>query len=700
MDNQSKTVSKRLKIERIIIAVLCAGFGIGIVSVLLFAYKPNQNALGALASVCMDVICIVILFIMVINLAFEQKNEISLTTKLFLALMLGTMVAMFFDFLVWVSDGALEYGNWTYVFTFASLCSASLVACIFVLYLYSYLDDMYGMKRSLIHTKICVGINLFAFILTVVLAFTKTAFIFVDGHYETGVLYDLVTIVPVLTLVYITIYAVYNIKTIGVHDVAAVVGYISIMIIGASIETAYRIGTTYVGVTVADIFIFVMLQNKLFDRIERQKEVLSEKIASQYAILESMAGIYSHVNFIDLEKKTEQRFDQIDSMIGHLDLETEPHSILNKLLYTGIEDELKEKFWEFTDLSTLPERIKNEKIIASEFCHKKDGWFRAHYIRIGEDVNEPISKVIYAIRNIDEEKKNVEKWIRKSNTDELTGCFNRHGYEEEVASLEEEKIKDNFVYVSMDVNSLKIVNDTLGHDVGDELLVGASECLKQCFGPYGKLYRTGGDEFVALIYADDAQLETIKNDLEEITNKWSGKLIDSLAVSCGYVTRKEASKLTLHQMAILADKRMYEAKNRYYQQRGIDRRGQRDAHVALCALYTKILKINVTDDTYQIINMDDTERSADKGFSENLSQWFYDFGVSGQVHPEDLGEYLNKTNINYISNHFKCNKSSLSVFYRRKYIDGYKRVMLEMIPANDYTDELQTLFLYVKDIDE
>ena len=45
-------------------------------------------------------------------------------------------------------------------------------------------------------------------------------------------------------------------------------------------------------------------------------------------------------------------------------------------------------------------------------------------------------------------------------------------------------------------------------------------------------------------------------------------------------------------------------------------------------------------------------------------------------------------------------KTSHSVFYRRKYGDRYKKVMMEMIPAGDYSDDNQTLFLYVKNIDK
>lgn len=72
---------------------------------------------------------------------------------------------------------------------------------------------------------------------------------------------------------------------------------------------------------------------------------------------------------------------------------------------------------------------------------------------------------------------------------------------------------DDFVYASIDVNGLKIVNDEIGHAAGDELIKGAAKCMKEVIGSYGKVYRTGGDEFVSIFFASKEQLETIKMDL-------------------------------------------------------------------------------------------------------------------------------------------------------------------------------------------
>lgn len=424
------------KLRRIIISLFCIFIGTCITVVMLHVYDPNRNALGALGSVCMDIICILILFILIGSFAFGHYAGSKRTTKLFAVLLVATIWAMFLDFLNWAFDGSLEFGHLTFWFTLGSLCMGSILACIFSLYLYSYMDEMHNLSQMRRHAIVCAIMNLVSFVMTFGLAISGTAFEFVDGHYEIGALYDVVTVIPVLTLLYLTGYVIRYVKTVGIHDVYAVAGYIFFMIAGAMIETAYRIGTTYVAVAIADIFIFVMLQNEI----------------------------------------------------------------------------------------------------------------------------------------IAQEKRNVQKWMKKSNTDELTGFYNRHAYEADMTILENGMPDDDFVYVSADVNSLKAVNDTYGHSAGDELLLGAAECLSECFGLYGKLYRIGGDEFIALIYANEEQLNSIRHDIEERTIAWKGKLITGLTISCGYVTKLETQDMSIRQMAILADRRMYEAKDEYYRRKGIERR--------------------------------------------------------------------------------------------------------------------------------
>lgn len=418
----------------------------------------------------------------------------------------------------------------------------------------------------------------------------------------------------------------------------------------------------------------------------------------QYRVLSSMADIFYSMHVIDLVNDTVVEFnakDEVKEIVNHRHGAVE--MMVNVMSRVTVEEYLK-KALEFTDLTTVAERMKNKKQISAQFEGKHTGWFLAMFITIEKDHEGKPTKIIYTTRVIDEEKKQEEKLIRKSQTDELTGLYNRRAYEEDIYAMKE--IPDEFIYIALDVNGLKIVNDTIGHEAGDELIKGASNCMKRVFSPYGKVYRTGGDEFVATVIASEEKLKELLDEFDTLTSEWSGKLIENLSVSYGYVSKEEHPDYSGSQFATEADKRMYAAKSVYYQKKGMDRRGQQDAHRALCEAYTKILKINLTEDTYQIVNMYEDEKDLNKGFSDKISTWLEEFGRSGQVHAEDLADYLEKTDINYMREYFGNDNTTHIITYRRKYGDKYKKAMMEMIPANDYSNDNQSLFLYVKNIEK
>lgn len=293
----------------------------------------------------------------------------------------------------------------------------------------------------------------------------------------------------------------------------------------------------------------------------------------------------------------------------------------------------------------------------------------------------------------------LKEQSKLANTDELTSLLNRHAYEVAMSQHQIAPSDVNFTYIAMDINGLKVVNDTLGHKAGDELIKGATDCMRICLGSYGKLYRIGGDEFVAIIHATQRELEFLQKDLEEKVMDWRGEMVSSLSISVGIAAKREFPNYPVLELAVIADERMYAAKNEYYTNKGVDRRGQHSAYAALCASYTKILKINVTKDTHNIICMDVNEQTSQMGFSAEISKWLHDFGTSGQVHPDDLQQYLRDTNIEFIRNYFRSGNRSLNIFYRRLSGDTYRQTKMELIPAEDYSNDSMNLYLYVKDID-
>lgn len=182
--------------------------------------------------------------------------------------------------------------------------------------------------------------------------------------------------------------------------------------------------------------------------------------------------------------------------------------------------------------------------------------------------------IVFAIIGIRERKASREIAERRktSLTDDMTGLLNRRAYEEDSASIVESGSVGKTTVVMMDVNGLKVANDTYGHVAGDELIIGAAKCMRTAMGEYGKVYRIGGDEFVALLECTDEQVEDMINTFEHITDTWKGSYEFSLSVSKGIVVCRQYPDIAFEDIKKMADQRMYDDKEAYYKRTGKTRR--------------------------------------------------------------------------------------------------------------------------------
>ena len=151
--------------------------------------------------------------------------------------------------------------------------------------------------------------------------------------------------------------------------------------------------------------------------------------------------------------------------------------------------------------------------------------------------------------------------------DALTGIGNRSAWKamriEMDEALKTEQIDDALV-CQFDVNYLKKINDTYGHAEGDDLIKRAADTINRSFGTEGVCYRTGGDEFTAILVGVmlenrlhmcyDLFLQSVDEQQEQ--HAASGKEVPfSLAV--GFACASETDKGTIKAAQALADKRMY-----------------------------------------------------------------------------------------------------------------------------------------------
>ena len=159
---------------------------------------------------------------------------------------------------------------------------------------------------------------------------------------------------------------------------------------------------------------------------------------------------------------------------------------------------------------------------------------------------------------------------RLSYVDKLTGLLNRNAYEEE--SSKYLTLEDDSIVMVLDINGLKMINDTVGHMAGDEMIIMAASFLKECFKDVGRIYRTGGDEFVVIINADDANFSVKLEEFNDKCTKAKGNYVQELSMSYGVVKGKNYPELSFKELVQMADRLMYEDKNEYYRRTGKNRR--------------------------------------------------------------------------------------------------------------------------------
>lgn len=157
-----------------------------------------------------------------------------------------------------------------------------------------------------------------------------------------------------------------------------------------------------------------------------------------------------------------------------------------------------------------------------------------------------------------------EKESISAREDALTGLKNRREYLETAEQYydEEKKPGENFAVAFFDLNGLKRINDSYGHDAGDEMIVAADSMIRDAYGSYGTIFRMGGDEFEAILDITAEEYKTATEKLEEAVEKWKGRNGNPMSFSAGWCFLKDDPELSFEQMEKAADIAMYADKRR------------------------------------------------------------------------------------------------------------------------------------------
>ncbi|HSH86409.1 MAG TPA: EAL domain-containing protein [Methylophilus sp.] len=164
------------------------------------------------------------------------------------------------------------------------------------------------------------------------------------------------------------------------------------------------------------------------------------------------------------------------------------------------------------------------------------------------------------------DKKAAEEVIwRQANYDSLTQLPNRHYFNQQlVAAIQQASAKQQrLTLLFLDLDQFKDINDTLGHHRGDDLLVEVGRRIEQNLPQAATAARLGGDEFAIILPADDADLQTLCNQLlQDISHSYTlgGERI-FVTASIG-ISQFPDDAVNADEMIQHSDQAMYEAKSR------------------------------------------------------------------------------------------------------------------------------------------
>ncbi|WP_373951428.1 GGDEF domain-containing protein [Vibrio pomeroyi] len=172
-------------------------------------------------------------------------------------------------------------------------------------------------------------------------------------------------------------------------------------------------------------------------------------------------------------------------------------------------------------------------------------------------------------------QKQLAGWIELENMNRInmsTGCYNRKAFDEDLNFYKQRAIenKDNLSLLIIDINGLKAANDQYGHAVGDELIKGCTDVIRNRLCGASNLYRLGGDEFAILILTPaEQQIQEPQKLAERLYADQFDQTVETqvgvsipVRFSIGVASTESTA---IDELFSQADEDMYRQKRRYYQ---------------------------------------------------------------------------------------------------------------------------------------
>lgn len=206
---------------------------------------------------------------------------------------------------------------------------------------------------------------------------------------------------------------------------------------------------------------------------------------------------------------------------------------------------------------------------------RKNGQIYWEWVKISPvfDSSGAVIKYLKVAQDITDRKKYEESLHYLSTHDSLTGLYNRVYFDAEMKRLVSSREYPVSIIVA-DVDGLKMVNDTKGHDAGDQLIQATAAALLSIFRAADVVSRIGGDEFAVLL--PHTEQATAQDAVDRILASFESAepMNDGGGLSLGIATANSGDELVA--ALKLADERMYQHK----QSRRVSKTGRYNANIS------------------------------------------------------------------------------------------------------------------------
>ena len=237
-------------------------------------------------------------------------------------------------------------------------------------------------------------------------------------------------------------------------------------------------------------------------------------------MITALSGFYKVIFMIDLKKQSAQNIKHAEVAWQHYQDGIMPYEIfLDTFISRMVEAEYVNAIREFMNPDTMENRMRDMNALSREYHGKNIEWGRIVLAPAKRNRDGGLERVVFAVQDITEQKKR-EEWMQyKMEHDELTGTLNRTSFNRVTKMLEDNLTP--FALILLDIDNFKTINDTHGHDVGDEVLSRLVTALNEKMRSVDKIFRIGGDEFAIImnrITLEQAnRVKSLINQVNEIT---------------------------------------------------------------------------------------------------------------------------------------------------------------------------------------